>query len=97
MSWRTEISESVRDTLNALRAHDRLSRRGWLRAYNSVHLELPRQIRRFRDKRYPHDPEFFVYCVGFWDRGVWHRFDFLVNDSVQRGLLLVEDVDHEPE
>jgi hypothetical protein len=95
MAWDAKFSESVRDELNGLRARDQLSRQGWLYAYNSVRLELPKQVRRFRDKRYPHDPDFFLYRVGFSDREIWHQFEFFINDKVRPNLLIAEDVDHE--
>ena len=52
--------------------------------------------RQFREKRYGPDRDYFLYPVGFWDKGVWHLFTFYVNDAVEPGLLVVEDVEHEP-
>ena len=94
MGWRTQIREPVCQTLNALCASDRLSRRGLVRAYNSVRLELPKHARRFQAARYVHDPDCFLYPVSFRDKGVWRRFLFYVNDAVEPGLLVVEDVEH---
>ncbi len=97
MGWRTKIQKAVSQALNALCASDQLSRRGLIRAYNSVRLELPKQARRFQATRYAHDPDCFRYPVGFRDRGAWLRFVFYVNDTVEAGVLVVEDVEHESE
>ena len=94
MGWRTEIREPVRRQLNALCASGRLSRRGLLRAYNSVRIELPRHACHFRATRHADDPEYFTHPVGFLDQGAWRRFFFYVNDTIETGLLVVEDVGH---
>ena len=94
MAWRTIIRKPVSQTLNALCASDQLSRRGLIRAYNSVRLELPKHARRFQATRYAHDPDCFLYMVGFRDRAVWHAFLFYVNDIAKPGLLVVEDVEY---
>jgi len=40
------------------------------------------------------DPDYFVYEVRVRDRDVWHWFTFYVNDRIEPGLLLVEDLEH---
>lgn len=94
MGWRTKIREPVRRKLNALRASGQLSRRGLIRAYNAARIDLPKHARRFQAARYAHDPDYFTYPVGFMDQGEWRRFVFYVNDAIESGLLVVEDVDH---
>jgi hypothetical protein len=96
MAWRTKILEPVIQKLNALRASDQLSRRGLILAYNAVRLELLKHARRFQATRYVYDPNCFVYPISFRDRGEWRRFDFYVNDVVEPGLLVAEDVDCNP-
>ena len=96
MSWRIKIRKPVSRTLNSLRASDQLSRRGLLRAYNAVRLELPRHARRFQATRYAYDPDCFLYSVSFRDKGAWRRFVFYVNDAVEPGSLVVEDVEYKP-
>jgi hypothetical protein len=94
MAWRTKIQKPVSQTLNALRASDQLSRRGLIRAYNAVRLELPKHARRFQAIRYIYDPDYFIYTVNFPDKGGWRRFVFYVNDIREPGSLVVEDVEY---
>lgn len=96
MAWRTKILKSVSQTLNALRASDQLSRRGLILAYNAVRLELPKHARRFQPARYAYDPDCFLYPVSFRDKGAWRRFIFYVNDAVEPGSLVVEDMEYKP-
>jgi hypothetical protein len=96
MAWRTKIQKPVNQTLNALRASDQLSRRGLIRAYNAVRLELPKHARRFQTIRYIYDPDCFLYTVNFQDKGVWLRLVFYVNDVREPGSLVVEDVEYKP-
>lgn len=96
MGWQTDIRKAVRQALNALCASGRLSRKGLIHSYNCVRLILPQRARQFRERRYGPDRDYFLYPVGFWDKGVWHLFTFYVNDAVEPGLLVVEDVEHEP-
>jgi hypothetical protein len=96
MAWRTKILEPVNQKLNALRASDQLSRRGLILAYNAVRLELPKHARRLQGIRYAHDAECFLYPISFRDKGEWRRFVFYVNDIVEPGLLVAEDVDCNP-
>lgn len=96
MAWRTKVRGPAVRALGALRASGRLSRRGLIRAYDSLYAELPRHARRFQNSRYAHDPNCFLYPVSFLDKGAWQRFTFYVNDVVTPGLLVVEDVDYKP-
>ena len=94
MGWHVEIHRPVCQAINALCTSGSLSRRGLNWAYAAVRLELPRRARRHQHHRASHAPDCFIYPVGFWDNGAWHRFVFTVNDSVQPGLLVVEAMDH---
>jgi hypothetical protein len=96
MAWRTKIQKPVSQILNALTASGQLSRRGMIRAYNAVRLELPKHARRFQTTRYVHDPDCFLYTVNFPDKGVWLRLLFYVNDVVEPGTLVAEDVVYNP-
>jgi hypothetical protein len=95
MAWRVQIRAKVMEGVNGLAASGALSRVGMVLSYNSLRLELPRQVRRFQASNYAHDPAYFLYPARLRDRGVWHRCLFYVNDAVEPGLLVVEDMDHE--
>jgi hypothetical protein len=95
MGWSVDVRRPVCQAINALCASGALSRRGLIWAYAAVRIELPRKARYYQQDRAAHAPDCFVYRVAFWDRGVWHRFVFHVNDSVQPGLLVVEDMAHD--
>ena len=94
MGWRVKVYPIVREELNGLSSSGTLSRRGMLLAYNSLRLELPQQARNFQNRRDPTDLDYFTYKVRFHDRDRWHWFTFYVNDRVEPGLLIVEDLEH---
>jgi hypothetical protein len=94
MGWTVDVRRPVCQAINSLRASGALSRRGLVWAYAAVRIVLPRKSRFYQPDRAAHAPDCFVYWVGFWDRGVWHRFTFIVNDSLQPGVLVVEEMRH---
>jgi hypothetical protein len=92
MAWRVLIAREVRGALG----QRGLSREGLLQALVALHHHLPREVRRFRERRDPKDPDsFFLFRVGFPDGALWHRFTFWVDDATRPNHLLVENLAHE--
>ena len=94
MGWRVQLGSKVKQGHNGLCSSGALSRRGMILAYNCLWLELPRQARHSQTRRDLTDPDYFIYEVRVYDRGVWHYFTFSVQDEVKRGLLTVADFSH---
>jgi len=94
MAWRIKILPAVRGVINGLWASGALSRAGWIHVQTALYFQLPTRARRLQSARYAMDPDCFVYEVRFYEHGVWHRFNFFVNDSLSPGLLSVQDTEY---